>query len=123
MLRGADAIFEYPMIDRDPVPTWVDGNVALLGDAAHVMYPTGSNGASQAVMDARVLGAAILEHGVTARGAAGLRRATVRRDLGGGACGIAGPDRSAFSICSTSAAAACSTTSTRSFPLRSERRS
>jgi 2-polyprenyl-6-methoxyphenol hydroxylase-like FAD-dependent oxidoreductase len=65
MLRGADAIFEYPMIDRDPVPTWVDGRVGLLGDAAHVMYPTGSNGASQAVMDARVLGAAILEHGVT----------------------------------------------------------
>ena len=66
MLRGADAIFEYPMIDRDPVHTWVDGRVALLGDAAHVMYPTGSNGASQAVVDARVLGAAILEHGVTA---------------------------------------------------------
>jgi 2-polyprenyl-6-methoxyphenol hydroxylase-like FAD-dependent oxidoreductase len=66
MLRGADAVFEYPMIDRDPVPTWVDGRVALLGDAAHVMYPTGSNGASQAVIDARVLGAAILEHGVTA---------------------------------------------------------
>jgi 2-polyprenyl-6-methoxyphenol hydroxylase-like FAD-dependent oxidoreductase len=66
MLRGADAIFEYPMIDRDPVPTWVDGPVALLGDAAHVMYPTGSNGATQAVMDARVLGAAILEHGMTA---------------------------------------------------------
>jgi 2-polyprenyl-6-methoxyphenol hydroxylase-like FAD-dependent oxidoreductase len=65
MLRGADAIFEYPMIDRDPVPTWVDGAVALLGDAAHVMYPTGSNGATQAIMDARVLGAAILEHGVT----------------------------------------------------------
>jgi 2-polyprenyl-6-methoxyphenol hydroxylase-like FAD-dependent oxidoreductase len=67
MLRGADAVYEYPMIDRDPVPTWVDGRVALLGDAAHVMYPTGSNGASQAVMDARVLGAAMIEHGVTAR--------------------------------------------------------
>jgi 2-polyprenyl-6-methoxyphenol hydroxylase-like FAD-dependent oxidoreductase len=65
MLRGADAIYEYPMIDRDPVPTWVAGRVALLGDAAHVMYPTGSNGASQAVMDARVLGAAMIEHGVT----------------------------------------------------------
>jgi 2-polyprenyl-6-methoxyphenol hydroxylase-like FAD-dependent oxidoreductase len=65
MLRGADAIFEYPMIDRDPVPTWVDRRVALLGDAAHVMYPTGSNGASQAVIDARVLGAAMIEHGVT----------------------------------------------------------
>jgi 5-methylphenazine-1-carboxylate 1-monooxygenase len=65
MLRGADEVFEYPMIDRDPVPTWVDGRVALLGDAAHVMYPTGSNGASQAIVDARVLGKALLEHGVT----------------------------------------------------------
>jgi 5-methylphenazine-1-carboxylate 1-monooxygenase len=64
MLRGAKEIFEYPMIDRDPVPTWVDGRVALLGDAAHVMYPTGSNGASQAIVDARVLGAALLAHGV-----------------------------------------------------------
>ncbi len=64
MLRGASEIFEYPMIDRDPVPTWVDGHVALLGDAAHVMYPTGSNGASQAIVDARVLGAALLAQGV-----------------------------------------------------------
>ena len=67
MLRGAAEVFEYPMIDREPVPTWVDSNVALLGDAAHVMYPTGSNGASQAIMDARLLGAAMLEHGVTSR--------------------------------------------------------
>lgn len=66
MLRGADAVYEYPMIDRDPVPTWIDGNVALLGDAAHAMYPTGSNGASQAIVDARVLGKAMLERGVTA---------------------------------------------------------
>lgn len=65
MLRGAPDVYEYPMIDRDPVPTWRDGRVALLGDAAHVMYPTGSNGASQAVVDARVLGAALLEHGVS----------------------------------------------------------
>ena len=66
MLRGADAVFEYPMIDRDPIPTWVDGNTALLGDAAHVMYPTGSNGASQAIIDARVLGASMVEHGINA---------------------------------------------------------
>jgi 2-polyprenyl-6-methoxyphenol hydroxylase-like FAD-dependent oxidoreductase len=65
LIRQADAVFENPMIDRDPVPTWVDGPVALLGDAAHPMYPTGSNGGSQAIMDARVLGAAMLEHGVT----------------------------------------------------------
>ena len=66
LLRGAEEIFENPMIDRDPVPTWVDGKVALLGDAAHAMYPTGSNGASQAIIDARVLGAAMIRHGVTA---------------------------------------------------------
>nr|MDH4393988.1 FAD-dependent monooxygenase [Aquabacterium sp.] len=64
MLRGAAEVFEYPMIDRDPVPTWVDGRVGLMGDAAHVMYPTGSNGASQAIIDARVLGAALVAHGV-----------------------------------------------------------
>ena len=64
MLRGAKDVFEYPMIDRDPVHTWVDGRVALLGDAAHVMYPVGSNGASQAIVDARVLGAQFLAHGV-----------------------------------------------------------
>ena len=65
LLRGADVVYENPMIDRDPVPTWQDGAVALLGDAAHAMYPTGSNGASQAVIDARTLGACLIEHGVT----------------------------------------------------------
>lgn len=65
MLRGASEVFEYPMIDRDPVPTWVDGRVALIGDAAHVMYPVGSSGASQGIVDTRVLGAAMIEHGVT----------------------------------------------------------
>jgi 5-methylphenazine-1-carboxylate 1-monooxygenase len=65
LIGNADSVFENPMIDRDPIPTWVDGPVALLGDAAHAMYPTGSNGGSQAVVDARVLGASIVEHGVT----------------------------------------------------------
>ena len=65
LIRQADGAFENPMIDRDPVPTWRDGPVVLLGDAAHAMYPTGSNGGSQAIVDARVLGAAIVEHGVT----------------------------------------------------------
>ncbi len=64
MLRASSEIFEYPMIDRDPVPRWVDGRVGLLGDAAHVMYPVGSNGASQAIVDCRVLGAAMVDHGV-----------------------------------------------------------
>ena len=65
LLQGADSVFENPMIDRDPIPTWVEGPVALLGDAAHAMYPTGSNGGTQAIVDARVLGAAMVEHGVT----------------------------------------------------------
>ena len=66
LIAGSDGAYENPMIDRDPVPTWQDGPVALLGDAAHAMYPTGSNGASQAILDARILGAALLQHGVTA---------------------------------------------------------
>jgi 2-polyprenyl-6-methoxyphenol hydroxylase-like FAD-dependent oxidoreductase len=65
LIRGGEFAFENPMIDRDPVPTWVDGPVALLGDAAHPMYPTGSNGASQAIVDARVLGALMCDHGAT----------------------------------------------------------
>lgn len=66
MLAQADCAYENPMIDRDPVPSWVEGRVALMGDAAHAMYPTGSNGASQAIVDARVIGAQMVSHGVTA---------------------------------------------------------
>lgn len=54
-IRNAKAIFEFPMIDRDPLPAWTHGNMTLLGDAAHPMYPIGSNGATQAILDARVL--------------------------------------------------------------------
>ena len=64
LIRGAEVAYENPMIDRDPVSTWQDGPIVLMGDAAHAMYPTGSNGASQAVIDARVLGACLLDHGV-----------------------------------------------------------
>ncbi len=53
--RAADVIFQYPMVDRDPLDHWRHGRVTLLGDAAHPMYPVGSNGASQAILDARVL--------------------------------------------------------------------
>ena len=65
LIKGSDGAYENPMIDRDPVPTWRDGPVGLMGDAAHAMYPTGSNGASQAIVDARVLGACMLQHGVS----------------------------------------------------------
>ncbi len=65
LLAASDVAYENPMIDRDPIATWVNGRVGLLGDAAHAMYPTGSNGASQAVIDARTLGAMMLAHGPT----------------------------------------------------------
>jgi 2-polyprenyl-6-methoxyphenol hydroxylase-like FAD-dependent oxidoreductase len=55
MIRGAEAVYRYPMVDRDPLPTWDFGRVTLLGDAAHPMVPVGSNGASQAIIDARIL--------------------------------------------------------------------
>jgi 5-methylphenazine-1-carboxylate 1-monooxygenase len=48
LIRGAATIYQYPMVDRDPLPTWHFGRVTLLGDAAHPMYPVGSNGASAA---------------------------------------------------------------------------
>ena len=55
LVRDADVILEYPMVDRDPLEQWTFGRITLLGDAAHPMYPRGSNGAAQAIIDARVL--------------------------------------------------------------------
>ncbi|RYX89786.1 MAG: flavin-dependent oxidoreductase [Comamonadaceae bacterium] len=55
LIAGAAQILEYPMVDRDPVPQWTFGRVTLLGDAAHPMYPRGSNGSAQAIIDARTL--------------------------------------------------------------------
>jgi 2-polyprenyl-6-methoxyphenol hydroxylase-like FAD-dependent oxidoreductase len=55
LIRRSDVLFEYPMVDKDPIARWTFGRVTLLGDAAHPMYPRGSNGAAQAIIDARVL--------------------------------------------------------------------
>jgi 2-polyprenyl-6-methoxyphenol hydroxylase-like FAD-dependent oxidoreductase len=65
LISGADCCYEYPMIDRNPLPRWTFGRVTLLGDAAHPMYPIGSNGSSQAILDARVLAREIRTHGAT----------------------------------------------------------
>ena len=63
MIRNADTIFEYPMVDKDPVDRWTFGCITLLGDAGHPMYPRGSNGAAQAVIDARTLAELLAEGG------------------------------------------------------------
>ncbi len=65
LIRAADRCYEYPMVDRDPLERWTFGRVTLAGDAAHPMYPIGSNGASQAILDARVLAREIRTHGAT----------------------------------------------------------
>lgn len=65
LIRSAEVIYQYPMVDRDPLPTWNFGHVTVLGDAAHPMYPAGSNGASQAIIDARVLARELaLQHSI-----------------------------------------------------------
>lgn len=61
LVRATPEFWEYPMCDRDPLPWWTQGRVTLMGDAAHPMYPVGSNGASQAVLDARCLAALLAE--------------------------------------------------------------
>jgi 5-methylphenazine-1-carboxylate 1-monooxygenase len=65
LIRNCPHAYEYPLVDRDPIPQWTFGSVTLLGDAAHPMYPIGSNGASQAILDARVLTREILADGAT----------------------------------------------------------
>lgn len=65
LIRDAEYCFEYPLVDRDPIERWTYGHVTLLGDAAHPMYPIGSNGSSQAILDARVLAREIQEKGET----------------------------------------------------------
>ncbi len=59
LFGATERIYEFPMTDRDPLPAWSLGRLTLLGDAARPMYPIGSNGASQAVLDARALAAAL----------------------------------------------------------------
>jgi 2-polyprenyl-6-methoxyphenol hydroxylase-like FAD-dependent oxidoreductase len=63
IIRSASQTFLFPMVDRDPIPRWTFGRTTLLGDAAHPMYPIGSNGASQAILDARVLAGCLRLHG------------------------------------------------------------
>jgi 2-polyprenyl-6-methoxyphenol hydroxylase-like FAD-dependent oxidoreductase len=63
LIENCPRAYEYPLVDRDPIDRWSFGPVTLMGDAAHPMYPIGSNGASQAILDARVLTREIVTHG------------------------------------------------------------
>lgn len=62
VVAATETFYEYPMCDREPLDRWSFGRVTLLGDAAHPMYPVGSNGASQAILDARALAVQLTEH-------------------------------------------------------------
>lgn len=62
VIHATKQFYEYPMCDREPLPRWSFDRVTLLGDAAHPMYPVGSNGASQAILDARCLASLLAEH-------------------------------------------------------------
>jgi len=62
LVRATGECFEFPMCDRDPLPYWTEGRVTLLGDAAHPMYPMGSNGAGQAILDATSLSGHLARH-------------------------------------------------------------
>jgi 2-polyprenyl-6-methoxyphenol hydroxylase-like FAD-dependent oxidoreductase len=60
LIEGTEEIFEFPLVDRDPIERWSFGRVTLIGDAAHPMQPTGSQAGSQAIIDARVLTQALM---------------------------------------------------------------
>lgn len=68
LMTRTTEILEYPMVDRDPLPFWGRGLVTLTGDAAHPMYPVGSNGGSQAIIDASVLARSLADEGAVAKG-------------------------------------------------------
>ena len=75
VIRAAHAIYEFPMVDRDPLPRWSHGRVTLLGDAAHPMYPIGSNGASQAILDGEAITQELAGRRRSGSGLAALRAA------------------------------------------------
>ena len=74
LIRRTPEIYEFPLVDRDPVQAWSFGRVTLVGDAAHPMQPIGSQAGSQAIIDARALTATLLGASKSDRGAEALRQ-------------------------------------------------
>ena len=83
LIRAAESILEFPMVDQEPLPWWSRGRVTLMGDAAHPMYPRGSNGAGQAILDARALADALARARRSCRRTRGLRGHAAARHGGG----------------------------------------
>lgn len=81
LIQGTDDIYVYPMCDRDPLDRWTHGRVTLLGDAAHPMYPVGSNGASQAILDAVSLAQHLKEYGIQGLEEYDVERRTATADI------------------------------------------
>ena len=82
LIEATSEFWEYPMCDRDPLPRWSHGRITLLGDAAHPMYPVGSNGASQAILDARFLADRLDRLRASGTGAVDLRAGPAADDGG-----------------------------------------
>ena len=80
LIEATPEFWEYPMCDRDPLPRWSHGRVTLLGDAAHPMYPVGSNGASQAILDARCLADRLVQRRASGACAVALRAGAAAAD-------------------------------------------
>ena len=80
LIEKTETVYAFPMVDRDPLPKWTFGRITLLGDAAHPMYPIGSNGASQAILDADALGQAFEKEARRGGSFRCLRRSTSAAD-------------------------------------------
>ena len=80
LVAGATDVGRWALLDRDPVASWTSGRLALLGDAAHPMFPFFAQGAGQAVEDAAALAVCLSEGaGTVAEALARYEEVRVRR--------------------------------------------
>jgi salicylate hydroxylase len=58
LIRSAEALFKWGMLQRSSLQNWTVGNATLLGDACHAMFPFLAQGAVMALEDGLILGRA-----------------------------------------------------------------